>query len=208
MNLTPNLNLQLLQYNQIQKEIVVNEALIIIDTLLNNAIKNILNEPPPNPKDGDTYIIDNNAIKEWRDKTHYLAFYYNGWRYIKPKIGLQLWLESEQAFYLFDGTKWINKFFHTCYLADQKIYELCPNSLNIQYEIDITKDCKIILKNELQPVGSITLIINQAGGYKISWSDNINFSETPIFDVPGIYLLKLYKRSKSHSWIAIICKSK
>lgn len=108
MTTTTNLQLLLLQYNQAQKELVVNEALMMIDALLNNSVIEIgVDLPPLQPNLGDSYIIGKSPINQWQDKSDYFCFYYNGWRYLKPKAGLQFWVQSKKALYLFDGEGWV-----------------------------------------------------------------------------------------------------
>lgn len=105
---THNLKLPILAENQAQKELLINESLIIIDALINNHVEDIINETPDESKDGDLYIIGLNPTKEdWIKFSNYLAYFYQGWRLIKPKIGLKLWLKKKNSFYFFDGSIWL-----------------------------------------------------------------------------------------------------
>lgn len=104
---TANLGLPLLVLNQTGKEVVHNEALVILDSLLNNgALALGLNTPPEVIHDGDAYIVGETPEDEWFGHTGEVAYYYNGWRFIKPKAGLTLWVESETALYVFTAGAW------------------------------------------------------------------------------------------------------
>jgi hypothetical protein len=105
---TPNLSLPLLIRNQSGKEITHNEALIIIDALLNNGVidKN-LSTPPANPLDGDLYIVGKNATNDWINHEKEVSFYNNGWGFVCPKIGLTLWINNENCLYTYNGDDWI-----------------------------------------------------------------------------------------------------
>ncbi len=105
---TKNLGLPLLIPNQAQKEITHNEALIILDNLIQNTVitKN-LNIPPQEPKTNDLYIVGENASDIWLNKDFQLAFYDNGWRFIEPKEGITFWVKDEDCQYTYNGESWI-----------------------------------------------------------------------------------------------------
>lgn len=106
-NVTPNLGLRLLKYNQVQKEIIVNEALIVIDALLSRVAVKITNSPEEADKNGDLYIIGENPQAEWKNNSKgTLTFYCDGWRYITPKKGWELWLIEKNKHIIFDGKEW------------------------------------------------------------------------------------------------------
>jgi hypothetical protein len=103
---TNNLKFPLLLPNQSGKEITHNEALIIIDNLLQNCVLDILSVPPPNPNTNDMYIITDNASDEWTNRENYLAFYDNGWRFVEARVGFTFWVVSESCFYTYFSTGW------------------------------------------------------------------------------------------------------
>ena len=108
MEETTNLKLPLLVPNQSQKEITHNEALIIIDNILQNGIidKDLI-IPPENPNTNDMYIVGEGAIDKWEGKDNYLVFYDNGWRFIEPREGFTFWVNDEDKVYIYNGSKWI-----------------------------------------------------------------------------------------------------
>ena len=108
MENTTNLKLPLLIPNQSGKEITHNEALIIIDNILQNGIiDKDLTTPPENPNTNDMYIVGEGSIGKWEGKDNYLAFYDNGWRFIEPREGFTFWINDEDKLYTYNGSKWI-----------------------------------------------------------------------------------------------------
>jgi hypothetical protein len=104
---TQHLSLPLLAANQAQKELSINEALVIIDALLNNYASKInINNPPANVVNGELYIIGDAPTGEWKNKVNYLAYFFNGWRFIKPNPGLDIWVSEENSLYRFIDNKW------------------------------------------------------------------------------------------------------
>ncbi len=107
MEETTNLKLPLLVPNQSQKEITHNEALIIIDNLMNNGVKDKdLTTPPENPSQNDLYIVGVGATGEWVGKDNQLAFYDNGWRFCQARQGTKYWVIDENCIYVFNMTSW------------------------------------------------------------------------------------------------------
>lgn len=107
MEETTNLKLPLLVPNQSQKEITHNEALIILDNLLNNGVKDKdLTTPPENPSQNDLYIVGVGASGDWEDKDNQLAFYDNGWRFYQARQGTKYWVNDENCIYVFNSTSW------------------------------------------------------------------------------------------------------
>lgn len=107
MEETTNLKLPLLVPNQSQKEITHNEALVILDNLVNNGVKDKdLTIPPENPSQNDLYIVGVGASGEWEGKDNQLAFYDNGWRFCQARQGTKYWVIDENCIYVFNMTSW------------------------------------------------------------------------------------------------------
>lgn len=105
---TPNLSLPLLVQNQSGKELTHNEALAIIDALLNNGIiDKDLTTPPSSPTNGQVYIAGNSSTDLWSSKDGQIAFYNNGWEFIMPREGLTLWINDEDCLYTYNGASWV-----------------------------------------------------------------------------------------------------
>ena len=105
-NKTPHLGLKFVKYNQAQKEVVVNEAIAIIDAMINRVVVDIMPHLLKTPSDGDVIIIQNPTENSLLDKVNYLGIFYNGWRFIKPQEGCMLWVMNKSAFYQYTRSSW------------------------------------------------------------------------------------------------------
>lgn len=104
---TNRLKLPLLVPNQSGKEITHNEAMVIIDNLLqNHVISKSLNTPPNESLTGDIYIVADNGINDWLDKDEQLAIFDNGWRFVGPINGMMFYILDENCFYVYNG-EWL-----------------------------------------------------------------------------------------------------
>jgi hypothetical protein len=107
MTTTNNLAISFLEQSQSQKEVTINEALVRLDAILNRgAIDKDIATPPVSPVNGDTYIIAATATGDWFGKENQITFYHQGWKFIAPQEGLQIWVNDEDKFYVFDGSVW------------------------------------------------------------------------------------------------------
>lgn len=109
MTNTTNLNISLVAQNQAQKEITVNEALSVIDAVLNRgAIHNGTNTPPGSPASGDLYIIGNSPTGSWVSRANHIAYYNTTWKFITPNEGMTIWVNDEDMQYSWDGSAWVS----------------------------------------------------------------------------------------------------
>lgn len=139
MEETTNLKLPLLVSNQSQKEITHNEALTILDNLINNGVKDKdLTTPPENPSQNDLYIVGVGASGEWEGKDNQLAFYDNGWRFCQARQGTKYWVNDENCIYVFNSTSW-TKFSNENENIITELSQLDDVSLNSISQDDILK---------------------------------------------------------------------
>lgn len=107
--LTPNLALPLLAAGQAQKHVTHNDALVMLDTLLQlSVISRTLAVPPANPADGDRYLIPAAPSDIWAGKAGQIAaFIDGGWTYFAPSTGWIVWVAAENAGFVFDGAAFV-----------------------------------------------------------------------------------------------------
>lgn len=102
------MGIELLETAQAQKEMTVNEALALIDAVLNSGAKDKdIATPPVSPAAGDIYIVVAAATGDWSGKTGKIAYFDQVWRFITPNEGMTLWVNDENAHYVFDGANWM-----------------------------------------------------------------------------------------------------
>jgi hypothetical protein len=88
---TPRLNLPLLFAGQSQKEGFVNEAFARIDALLHCAIEGQSAAPPPNPVEGQCWLVSSTAAGEWTGHAGHLAALESGnWVFFVPRNGMRV----------------------------------------------------------------------------------------------------------------------
>lgn len=106
MSTTPKLGVSLVATNALQKEIVINEALIVYDALIARVAIDIANDPPASPADGDVHIVGTAPTGAFTGYANYIAFYYSGWRLVAAPEHLQFYVTSESSWYQFSGGVW------------------------------------------------------------------------------------------------------
>lgn len=91
------LSLPYLQPAQAQKHVTHNEALQLLDVLVQMAvIARNLSIPPATAAEGDRYIVGPGAGGDWAGKAGEIACFQAGaWRFITPRPGWQTWVLSE-----------------------------------------------------------------------------------------------------------------
>lgn len=107
---TPNLGMPYLSANQANKEVTHNEAIIIMDVLVQaRVLDKDLTAPPGSPTDGAVYIPLATATGAWAGFENYIAYWFTEtgtWNFILPKTGWQVFVVDESLHYEWDGTAW------------------------------------------------------------------------------------------------------
>lgn len=89
---------------QTQKEFFINEALARIDALLHPQIEGQANTPPPQPAEGDCWIIGPEPVGEWQGGAGRLACHLAGaWHLVAPTDGMRVFDRHAGRFRLYDG---------------------------------------------------------------------------------------------------------
>jgi Protein of unknown function (DUF2793) len=102
------LALPFLAAGQAQKEITHNEALTVVDGLLQGALEGrSLAMPPATPQPGQLWLISAGAFAAWSGQAGKLGLWTaGGWRFLVPVAGMLLWSKADLVFGWFDGTAW------------------------------------------------------------------------------------------------------
>ncbi|CAA2137806.1 DUF2793 domain-containing protein [Methylobacterium bullatum] len=106
---TDNLALPLIAAAQAGKHVTHNEALVVLDRLVQLAcLDRDLTSPPPSPTEGDRYLVADAApTGAWTGLTGHIVHFHDGvWTGLAPRAGWLAYLADEDAFYRFDGTAW------------------------------------------------------------------------------------------------------
>jgi hypothetical protein len=105
---TANLALPYILAAQAQKHVTHNEALRLLDGLVQLSVfDRDLTAPPSSPADGDRYIVGSGATGDWTGWDGDVALRVDGaWFRLRPQTGWRAWVESEQALSVYDGSAW------------------------------------------------------------------------------------------------------
>lgn len=105
---TTNLSLPLLAADQAQKHVTVNEALLVLDSLVFLALLDrSLSAPPGSPAEGARYLVAASPSGAWAGHAGDIAVFQDGvWVFLAPRVGWRAVVLDEGAEILFDGTWW------------------------------------------------------------------------------------------------------
>ena len=103
------LSLPYIQPSQAQKHVTHNEALRILDVLVQlGALTDDQNMPPSAPQDGDRHIVADTPAGGWAGHARDIAVYENGvWRFYAPRMGWRAYVAATETLVVFDGTDWL-----------------------------------------------------------------------------------------------------
>jgi hypothetical protein len=104
---TTRLKLPFIAASQAQKHVTHNEALAMIDTLLQCGVESRTVAPPPVPVDGACHIVPPAAAGPWAGRDGDIARHdAGGWVFHEPRTGWMAWVADEAKQVVFDGTAW------------------------------------------------------------------------------------------------------
>jgi hypothetical protein len=105
---TSNLKLPYLAAAQAQKHVTHNEALNLLDVLVQLAVLGRrLVEPPATPGEGDRHIVAASATGGWSGKSGQIAVWSDGgWDFLTPREGWTAWVADEALFVTHRSGDW------------------------------------------------------------------------------------------------------
>ncbi|MBI1204014.1 MAG: DUF2793 domain-containing protein [Rhodopseudomonas sp.] len=118
---TANLGLPCIEGNQAQKHVTHNEALRLLDTLVQLAVLDRdLTAPPASPAEGESWIVKTGATGAWAGHVDAVASWQDGvWQFSVPRVGWLAYVVDESALLAWDGSAWVSA-----------IVALTPTALN------------------------------------------------------------------------------
>lgn len=108
MDQTTNLKLPYIAPSQAQKHVTHNEAIRALDALVQlSVMSRKLKNAPPEPSEGDRYIVASEAVAPWAGKTDQIAAWQDdAWAFFQPQEGWHAWVADEQTFVVFNRNSW------------------------------------------------------------------------------------------------------
>ncbi|MBL8580930.1 MAG: DUF2793 domain-containing protein [Rhizobiaceae bacterium] len=106
---SPNLRLPYILPSQAQKHVTHNEAIRILDGLVQLAVLDRdLASPPDSPGQGDRYVVAAPGSGAWTGHATEIAMWQDGaWAFAVPLEGWLAWIADEAALTVFDGADWV-----------------------------------------------------------------------------------------------------
>ncbi|SMR83587.1 Protein of unknown function [Aliiroseovarius halocynthiae] len=110
MSQSPVLSLPLIQPSQAQKHVTHNEALRLLDVLVQLVVQSADNTAPPaSPADGDRHIVASGATGDWAGQDHMIAVMENSsWQFFTPLEGWRADVTATAIEMRFDGSTWVD----------------------------------------------------------------------------------------------------
>lgn len=107
-DISPRLSLPLLQPSQAQKHVTHNEALRVLDILVQLSVEAFdATVPPAVPVEGEVYAVGSGATGAWASAVGQLAVWVDGaWQFHTPMPGWAATLASTAEMRVFDGLVW------------------------------------------------------------------------------------------------------
>ncbi len=108
MNDTPRWMLPMLAAGQAQKELTHNEALSLLDLIVQPCVEAVgVNAPPASPLPGQAWIVGDRPDDIWTGRAGMMAGWTEGgWRFLVPRVGLSVWSRADDCRCEWDGNQW------------------------------------------------------------------------------------------------------
>ncbi len=105
---TPHLGLPYIAAAQAQKHVTHNEALHVLDSIVQLAVLDRdLTAPPGSPAEGDRYIVGPSATGGWAGHDGEVAAYVDAaWSFYAPAAGWIAFVVDEATLYFWNGSAW------------------------------------------------------------------------------------------------------
>ena len=105
---TNNLRLPYIMAAQAQKHVTHNEALRLLDDVVQISVASrSLNEPPEDVSEGQSFIVATNSTGAWLNRENQIAGWQDGaWQFHEPRDGWVAWDQSSQGLVVFSSGSW------------------------------------------------------------------------------------------------------
>jgi hypothetical protein len=107
-DISTHLPLPYILASQAQKHVTHNEALRLLDTMVQLSVLDRTRTVPPfSPVDGDRHVVASGATGPWSGWDQNVAFWVDGvWMRLVPRPGWLGWIADEAVFIVWNGSAW------------------------------------------------------------------------------------------------------
>jgi hypothetical protein len=122
-DITANLGLPVIAAAQAQKHVTHNEALRLLDILVQLAVLDRdLSAPPGSPNDGERWIVGPSPTGAWAGHADDVAAWQDGaWQFATPQLGWVAFAADESALLVWNGAAWEDIFSAVAIAAIQNL---------------------------------------------------------------------------------------
>lgn len=122
MATSPDLGIPFISQAQAQPEVTHNEALLLLQAMLNGIIDRGVNTPAVGPTIGDAYIVGSAPTGTWSGRANCITIWSGtAWDFVPGETsagtpitmgarqeGVRAWVRDENTYYIWNGSAWIN----------------------------------------------------------------------------------------------------
>lgn len=107
MSTSPRLGIPYMVQSQSQKEVTHNEAINILELIVQSSVLSIVNDPPGTPAEGVLYIVGNSPTGSWTGKAKNIVGWLGGvWKFLQPREGWHAWVQAEGQYRWYHSGAW------------------------------------------------------------------------------------------------------
>ena len=159
-----NLSLPYIQPSQAQKHVTHNEAIRLLDAVVQLTVLSATETTPPTAQTGQRWILPDGATGEWSTRDHMIAIWQEtAWAFITPAKG---WLAYDQAndrLLAYDGTKWISAIAGDATFSDGSLTQFGVNTTpDPTNRLAVKTDQALFSHDDITPgSGNMLLVANK-----------------------------------------------
>lgn len=186
---TPHLGLPLIAASQAQKHVTHNEALGLLDALVQLAcLDKDLTAPPASPAEGDRYLVAaSNPGGAWAGLAGQVVRYADGvWTGAVPRVGWFAYVVDEADLYIFDGAAWTS--FRRTLTAIQSVSRLGINTdADSTSRLAVKADAALLTWDDVTPgSGDMRISVNKkAAGRDAGFVFQTGYATRALFGTLG-----------------------
>jgi hypothetical protein len=159
---TGRLKLPYILQAQAQKEVTHNQALNILDVLVNTVAIAITDTPPDNPNEGDIYIVGSKPQGIFDGNANHLVQFTEGsWSFYQPLNYMEVMVIDESQKFTFADNEWLPQDSASdSSKANQKNNENIAQATINQWQEDLEIKGKIVTSKNVIPHHSLVIAVN------------------------------------------------
>ncbi|MDP5109901.1 MAG: hypothetical protein NWP47_00755 [Rickettsiaceae bacterium] len=170
---TNNFAIDLMVPGQIEKDIIFNESILLIDQFLNNSVNGFIKDVPDSLEVGEKFIILNG------DKKNHICFLSHNSKsieFLTPSDNTVVFSKEHKCFFLFDKDNWIkintgSSQVPVNFTGISESYTVPVDIAN--HYLYLSEDCAITLTKTTLPEITIIIKQNASSAKTLNWPDNI-----------------------------------